>query len=68
MAGGEIPCSSAPLFSAEMMGLAGDIGAKQLLLRHRDRVTEVEIASDGIFADIDAAPDLARLKKLRSKS
>ncbi|MGC1180914.1 MAG: nucleotidyltransferase family protein [Methyloceanibacter sp.] len=55
-------------FFSEMMGLAGDIGAKQLLLRHRDRVTEVEIASDGIFADIDAAPDLARLKKLRSKS
>jgi len=49
------------------MGLAGDIGAKEIIGRHQDCVTEVEIASDGIFADIDAAPDLARLKlKLRS--
>ena len=54
-------------FFNEMIGLAGDIGAKQLLARHQDGVTEVEIASDGIFADIDAASDLARLK-LRSKS
>ena len=45
----------------EMMRLSGDAGAKLLLEVHRDRVTEVEAASDGIFADIDAPSDLARL-------
>jgi molybdenum cofactor cytidylyltransferase len=45
----------------EMMRLSGDAGAKRLLEIHRERVTEVEAASDGIFADIDAPSDLARL-------
>ena len=37
----------------EMMRLSGDAGAKRLLEVHRERVTEVEAASDGIFADIE---------------
>jgi molybdenum cofactor cytidylyltransferase len=45
----------------EMMRLSGDTGAKQLLELHRDRVTEVEAVSDGIFADVDTRLDLARL-------
>jgi molybdenum cofactor cytidylyltransferase len=45
----------------EMMRLSGDAGAKRLLEIHRDRVTEVEAVSDGIFADVDAPSDLARL-------
>jgi molybdenum cofactor cytidylyltransferase len=45
----------------EMMRLDGDTGAKQLLELHRDRVTEVEAVSDGIFADVDTRLDLARL-------
>jgi molybdenum cofactor cytidylyltransferase len=45
----------------EMMRLGGDAGAKLLLEVHRDCVTEVEAASDGIFADVDAPADLARL-------
>jgi molybdenum cofactor cytidylyltransferase len=51
----------AALFS-EMMGIGGDVGAKQLIARYQECVTEVEMASDGIFADIDAPQDLARLK------
>jgi molybdenum cofactor cytidylyltransferase len=45
----------------EMMRLSGDAGAKSLLEVHRERIREVEAASDGIFADIDAPADLARL-------
>ena len=46
----------------EMMRLTGDVGAKRLIARHRDRVIEVPVASDGIFADVDTPSDLARLK------
>ena len=52
-------------YFAEMMAIDGDSGAKQMLVRHGDHVIEVEIATDGIFADIDAPPDLARLKVRR---
>jgi molybdenum cofactor cytidylyltransferase len=45
----------------EMMRLSGDAGAKRLLEVHRERVTEVEAVSDGIFADLDTGLDLARL-------
>jgi molybdenum cofactor cytidylyltransferase len=49
-------------YFAEMMSLSGDIGAKQLMTRHQERVTEAAVASDGIFADVDTLSDLARLK------
>lgn len=45
----------------EMMRLSGDAGAKLLLEVHRKCVTQVEAVSDGIFADVDAPTDLARL-------
>ncbi len=46
----------------EMMRLTGDAGAKRLLEVHRERVTEVEASSDGVFADLDTLADFARLK------
>jgi molybdenum cofactor cytidylyltransferase len=46
----------------EMLALAGDVGAKQLIARHADRVIEVPVSSAGIFADVDTPSDLARLK------
>ena len=49
-------------YFAEMMTLTGDVGAKPLLARHAHRVIEVPVASYGIFADVDTAEDLARLK------
>ncbi|MCJ7597823.1 MAG: nucleotidyltransferase family protein [Methyloceanibacter sp.] len=49
-------------YFAEMMAISGDIGAKQLLAQHQERVIEVAIGSDGIFADVDTPSDLARLK------
>jgi molybdenum cofactor cytidylyltransferase len=52
----------------EMMCLGGDTGAKRLLEVHREHVTEVEAASDGIFADLDTQSDFARLKTRAAKS
>jgi molybdenum cofactor cytidylyltransferase len=49
-------------YFAEMMSLSGDMGAKPLMARHQECVTEVPAASDGIFADVDTPSDLARLK------
>jgi molybdenum cofactor cytidylyltransferase len=48
-------------YFAEMMGLAGDAGAKSLVARHQDHLVEVEVATGGIFEDVDAPSDLARL-------
>jgi molybdenum cofactor cytidylyltransferase len=46
----------------EMTALSGDIGAKPLLARHKDHLIEVEVVTDSIFEDIDALPDLERLR------
>ena len=48
-------------YFAEMMRLTGDSGAKSLMTLHADRVTEVAVGSDSIFADVDTPADLARL-------
>jgi molybdenum cofactor cytidylyltransferase len=48
-------------YFVEMMGLSGDVGAKQLIAKHQAHVTEVLVGSDGIFADVDTPADLARL-------
>jgi molybdenum cofactor cytidylyltransferase len=48
-------------YFAEMMQLTGDFGAKTLMTLHADRVTEVEVGSEVIFADIDTPADLASL-------
>lgn len=48
-------------YFAEMMSLSGDVGAKPLMARHTEHVTEVAAGSDGIFADVDTPSDLARL-------
>jgi molybdenum cofactor cytidylyltransferase len=49
-------------YFAEMMSLSGDVGAKPLMARHPEHVTEVPAGSDAIFADVDTPSDLARLK------
>ena len=53
---------------AEMMQLTGDSGAKPLMARHETHLIEVEVATDGIFEDVDAPEDLARLKRLGATS
>jgi molybdenum cofactor cytidylyltransferase len=49
-------------FFGEMMALTGDTGAKGLIGRHEDCVTEVAMSSDSIFEDVDAPSDLERRK------
>jgi molybdenum cofactor cytidylyltransferase len=44
---------------AEMLQLDGDAGAKRLLAVHADRVREVDLGTDAIFADIDTPAALA---------
>jgi molybdenum cofactor cytidylyltransferase len=47
----------------EMMELVGDVGAKQLAAKHRERVTEVAVASNGILTDVDTPSELAHLRR-----
>jgi len=49
---------SRELFPA-MQELAGDIGARQLILQHADAVAEVEAESDATLIDIDTPEALA---------
>ncbi len=53
-------------YFAKMMELTGDAGAKSLVARHKDHLVEVEVATGGIFEDVDAPADLARLKPVNS--
>jgi molybdenum cofactor cytidylyltransferase len=48
-------------YFAEMTQLTGDFGAKSLMTLHADCVTEVEVGSGSIFADVDTPADLARV-------
>jgi molybdenum cofactor cytidylyltransferase len=50
-------------YFAEIMRLAGDIGAKPLMSRHEAQSIEVEVATDSIFEDVDTSEDLQRLKR-----
>jgi molybdenum cofactor cytidylyltransferase len=52
-------------FFEEIRALAGDAGAKELMRRHADCLTEVEVETGAIFADIDSPADLERLKRER---
>jgi molybdenum cofactor cytidylyltransferase len=53
-------------FLPEMMALTGDQGARRLLRRHAERVSEVEMPDDAVLRDFDtvealaAQPDFAR--------
>lgn len=45
-------------FFADMMDLDGDVGARRLIERHRERVVEVAIEDRAIFLDVDTPDDL----------
>jgi molybdenum cofactor cytidylyltransferase len=55
-------------YFAEMMRIAGDVGAKQLLADHQASVIKVPVDSDAIFADVDTPADLARLTSAKAPS
>ena len=48
---------------AEMLALAGDVGARSLMAKHADRVREIDLGTDAIFMDVDTPDALARLLK-----
>ena len=47
----------------EMLRLEGDVGAKRLIAIHADRVREVDLGSDAIFADVDTPEGLRLLRR-----
>ncbi|MSO84720.1 MAG: nucleotidyltransferase family protein [Rhodospirillales bacterium] len=47
---------------AEMSGLAGDKGARELLAHHSDRIKIVAAPAGEILADVDTPEDLARAR------
>ena len=49
-------------YFAEMLQLDGDAGAKRLLAVHADRVREVDLGTDAIFADVDTPEALAKVR------
>ena len=49
-------------FFSELQGLEGDTGARVLIDKHADQVTEVPVPSDAIFADFDTPEAFARLE------
>ena len=48
-------------FFAEMQGIAGDLGARQLIGDYTELVAEVSMADDAILQDIDTPEALARV-------
>ena len=49
-------------FFPQMLALEGDAGAKQLIVRHKAALYELEAADDGPLTDIDTPEDLAAYK------
>ena len=45
----------------EILALAGDAGARALLQRHAEQVTEVEVGDDSVLRDFDTVDSLATL-------
>jgi molybdenum cofactor cytidylyltransferase len=45
-------------FFAAMMAITGDVGARQLVGRHADRLVEVEVDDDGVLRDFDTTESL----------
>lgn len=45
-------------YRSDLLGLAGDVGARQILDRDRLKIVDIEIDDAGILADIDVIDDL----------
>ncbi|MCF8150551.1 MAG: NTP transferase domain-containing protein, partial [Sulfuritalea sp.] len=48
-------------YFAEMLGVQGDVGARELLQRHAAQITGVDFDDDAIFADVDTPEALAAI-------
>lgn len=53
---------------AAIQELAGDVGARSLLLSHADRLTLVETAEDGVLFDVDTPEDLEKARLIVGKN
>jgi molybdenum cofactor cytidylyltransferase len=51
-------------FYEQILGIRGDTGAREIILRHPQDVLWIEIDSPSFFLDIDCAEDLERLRAL----
>jgi len=51
-------------FFAEMMALAGDVGARHLIGEHSDQVCEVAIGDAGILLDLDTPEAMSKYQSL----
>jgi molybdenum cofactor cytidylyltransferase len=51
------------VFFPELLQLEGDTGAKHLLDAHAADTREIDLGTDAIFADVDTAADLARIRR-----
>lgn len=52
---------------AELRGLTGDTGARNLLKKYADRILKVDIADPAIFMDIDTHPDYLHFIEKQSR-
>ena len=55
------PVGFAAELAAELMALDGDVGARELIARHGERLERLQIDDPGIFVDVDTREDLERL-------
>lgn len=51
------------IYFPELLHLDGDAGAKRLLGAHETHVTEIDLATDAIFTDVDTPEALAKLRQ-----
>ena len=58
------PVLFARRFFAEMQTIAGDVGARSLIDRYPEMVSEVAMADDGVLDDVDTPEALAALRSV----
>ncbi len=49
-------------FRDELEALGGDMGARHVLERHAERITEIELGDDGFLVDVDTPDDYEAVK------
>ena len=51
----------------EVLKLSGDVGVSSIIKEHKEWCFEVEVSSEGCFADVDNPKDLERIKEILKK-
>lgn len=52
-------------FKQELLLLTGDMGGRELIRKHMDAVTFIEVKSELLLLDIDTAEDYTRIKSIK---